>query len=466
MRKSHSESSKKNPIQGSVEEILEGRVRLFKRGYSRFYQARARLEPDKDRQNKKNAWQFRWKTFSTKQTELAPAKDYARKRYYEMLDRQEKGEPVNFKSFKYVVEEMVKDQERRKQSSSNLKNDKHTEGYYFKGEVLKRFFWSDDNYKLNIGDITYDHLQEYMVWRRNNVQEGDRRHTTDNPISDKTIHGDFVALRQTFKVAIRKGYITRIPEMPSLRYKKTYRGWFPPPEYKLLLKAVDEQIKSYTHTKTRRGDTRLKGYAEDLKDWIIWGVHTGLRVTESLRILVKQVDIHNIKEMDKGKAYCYIYIMDDQTKTEERVAVGMVGAVRSYKRMIERHNKGPDDLLFHENPRWRFAKLLKETAGVNTPNLRYDQAGRKKDSVSLRHTYIMYRLLYGKLDPFTIARICGNSVKTIENHYSAHLRPYMKKKEILHYEQLDNDIDWSQNFIAGLRQLNPTANKTDDEESE
>lgn len=415
--------------------LLDGKVRLFKRSFSQFYIATAKLGVGL------------WKTYSTKSTELNEAKDIAREKFFDLLRKQKEGEPLDDTSFKKVVLKMFKHQEHRF-DLGQIKNKTHLETYKVKVKVLTKFFW--DMNKKNIGDITTNDIMAYHSWRRDNVMKGDRRYLKDEPITDKTIHGDFSALRQTFKLALRENLINRIPEFPKLKYDKNrHRAWFTPPEYKALLKSADENI-------IRAGkDQRLKRYAEDLKDWILWGCHTGMRVNESLSIKVGQVEIHNEAQLEKGKAYCYIHILENQSKTGERIAIGMVGAVRAFKRMVERYNKKPHDLLFPENPRWRFTKLLKETSGVNTKSLRYDLAGRKRDSVSLRHNFIMFRLLYGKLDPFTIARICGNSVVTIENHYARHLTAQMKKREILHYEKLDNDIDWSNEFIQGLRNQQP-----------
>ena len=103
----------------------------------------------------------------------------------------------------------------------------------------------------------------------------------------------------------------------------------------------------------------------------------------------------------------------------------------------DRDKKNPEDKLFNRNPRWQLAELLKQTPGINTPNLRYDQDGRRRDAVSFRHYFIMARLLHGKLDVFTLARICGTSVHIISKHYAQHLTARMKVKDILHFEKVD-----------------------------
>jgi len=62
--------------------------------------------------------------------------------------------------------------------------------------------------------------------------------------------------------------------------------------------------------------------------------------------------------------------------------------------------------------------------------------GRTRNSKSLRHTYIMHRILTsgGRADVMKIARNCGVSPTVIDKHYASHLTPQMVEKDLIHIE--------------------------------
>jgi integrase len=159
--------------------------------------------------------------------------------------------------------------------------------------------------------------------------------------------------------------------------------------------------------------------------------HTGVRIGEALGIRRKDVKMwEGNKHSEKDR--CFIRV---KGKTGPRECVGMFGAVRVVERIDKRRNPGPDDKLFPTHNTKQFVALLDEAG------LRYDSEGRRRDLKSLRHTFIMFRLLEG-VDVFLLATNCGTSVKIISQHYGKHLTARMKADELV-------------KLTSGARQLSP-----------
>ena len=123
--------------------------------------------------------------------------------------------------------------------------------------------------------------------------------------------------------------------------------------------------------------------------------------------------------------------MRPETKKHDKPMVTMQAAVQVYESLL-RHQKiqgygGPEDHLFlpAENDRnyalavlgfW-FKWVMRE-AGLAT----IDGNNRPRTLYCLRHTSIMFRLLYGQgIDMLTLARNARTSVQMIERFYASSL---------------------------------------------
>ena len=130
--------------------------------------------------------------------------------------------------------------------------------------------------------------------------------------------------------------------------------------------------------------------------------------------------------------YRDVTIIDDEA-TEETIleiqvrgkrGVGycksMVGAVRPFKRLIERNTPegrdGPDPtaLLFPKTHRQLFNTILEEE------NLKFDREDQPRTAYGLRHTYICLRLMEGA-DIYQIAKNYRTGAEMIEKYYASHI---------------------------------------------
>ena len=224
--------------------------------------------------------------------------------------------------------------------------------------------------------------------------------------SRTTMHHEIITLRHVLKTANRHGWLPYLPDLTA-PYKSSgkiaHRAWFSPEEYKQLYKATGERAKNPKKE-------RWRSACEDLHDYVLFMVNSGLRPDEAKRIEVRDIEIvadgpnnertlHIAVRGKRGVGYC---------KT-------MPGAVLPFTRMKKRHNLQPNSLLFPKIQRELFNTLLDEL------RLKRDREGNPRTTYSLRHTYICFRLMEGA-DIYQIAKNCRTSVEMIEKYYASHIK--------------------------------------------
>ncbi len=186
-----------------------------------------------------------------------------------------------------------------------------------------------------VTDITPGLVQEYRVHRM--TSRIDRKTGLPKRPSRSTMHHEVIALRHVLKTANRHGWLPYLPDI-SAPYKMSgkiaHRAWFSPDEYKAFYKATGERAKNPKKE-------RWRSACEDLHDYVLFMVNSGLRPDEAKRIEIRDIDIvadgpgneeilHIAVRGKRGVGYC---------KT-------MPGAVISFKRMKERHSMESNQLLF------------------------------------------------------------------------------------------------------------------------
>jgi integrase len=244
-----------------------------------------------------------------------------------------------------------------------------------------------------------------------------------------TLHQEIVTLRLTLKTALRLDWIRFVPDL-SPPYKASgkisHRAWFSPEEYKTL----------YTATRERAANPPKPRWAwecEQLHDFVLFMVNTGLRPDEAGRLEFRDVEV--VQQDDTGEPILEISV---RGKRGVGYCKSMTGAVVPFERLRERKrvaNKDPKtswggesdtdpkelviprptDLLF---PDLRHHHL---NAVLDEEKLKINREGLRRSAYSLRHTYICLRLMEGA-DIYQIAKNCRTSVEMIEKFYAAHIK--------------------------------------------
>ena len=387
--------------------ILGGKVYVYKRPNSSLWQCSS-FFAGKNRRT------------STKEESLSKAKEIAEDWYLRLRGKLRDGEIKTEKTFREVSEHYLREYDIITQGQ---RNKKYVNGQHLRCRVhLVPFFGN-----MGISEITAGKIQEYRVHRyqQANTERG-------RPPGHSTMHQEIVTLRQALKTALRHGWLDRLPDF-SEPYRSSpkisHRAWFSPEEYKTL----------YEATRKRAQEPKKRGFnweAEQLHDFVLFAVNTGLRPDEAWRLEFRDVTI--VDDEDLGKTILEIEV---RGKRGVGYCKSMPGAVRPFERLRSRlrpariygvntptdtslnsnvleeqwRTPGPTDLVF---PKWQ-RELFKTI--LNEQNLRVDREGRPRTAYSLRHTYICLRLMEGA-DIYQIAKNCRTSVEMIEKYYAAHIK--------------------------------------------
>lgn len=364
--------------------LMDGKVQLYMRAASPHWQCSTSIAGKQRRT-------------TTKEESLARAKDVARDWYLGLMGKYRAGELKEGMTFRKASEIFVREFEVITQGE---RNKQYVESMALRLRVHLLPFFGD---KI-VTEITPGMVQEYRMHRM--TSRLDKKTQLPKRPARTTIHHDIITLRHVLKAANRHGALPYLPDI-SAPYKMSgkirHRAWFSQEEYKQLYKATAERAKNPKKE-------RWRSACEDLHDYVLFMVNSGLRPDEAKRIEVRDVEIakdgpgkerilHIAVRGKRGVGYC---------KT-------MPGAVLPFTRMQKRHKLEPTDLLFPKIQRELLNTLLDEIG------LKKDREGNPRTSYSLRHTYICFRLIEGA-DIYQIAKNCRTSVEMIEKYYASHIK--------------------------------------------
>jgi integrase len=367
-------------------EILGGKVQLYKRD-GRFWQCSTSIGGEQYRA-------------TTKKEELPQAEDFAEDWYLELRGKFKRGdlgklvEANGESTFREAGEQFLREYP---VMTEGQRNAIYVEGH--ERRLRKHLFPFFGDKPLS--QVTSGLVQEYRIHRLESSKP-----ERGKPQARNTMHQEIVVLRQVLKLAIRHGHISSLPDL-SQPYKTnskiSHRAWFSPDEYKQLYKA----------TRDRLENPRKKKYQadyEELHDYVLFMVNTGLRPDESKRIEFRDVKI--VDDRDSGQR---ILEIDVRGKRGVGFCKSMPGAVLPFQRVVKRRNPQPTDLVFPRTHHELFNTILSEL------KLKTDREGQRRTFYSLRHTYICLRLMEGA-DVYQIAKNCRTSVQMIEQFYASHIK--------------------------------------------
>jgi len=380
-------------------DILGGKVHIYQRPNSSHWQCSTYLAGKNRRR-------------TTKEESLSKAKEVAEDWYLQLRGKLRNGEIKTEKTFRDASEQYLKEY------------DIITQGQRSKHYVECQH-WRSDNHlvpffgEMGLSEITAGTIQEYRIHRH---QEATKKF--GKPPAHNTMHQEIVTLRQTLKTAVRHGWLDRLPDL-SEPYRSSpkisHRAWFSPEEYKKLYEATRKRA----HEPKQE---RFKWECEQLHDYVLFAVNTGLRPDEAWRLQFRDVSI--VEDDATGETILEIEV---RGKRGVGYCKSMPGAVRPFERLksrprpvrIDEPGRGgtndktrlpePTDLLF---PRWQrelFNAILDEE------KLKSDRDGQPRTAYSLRHTYICMRLMEGA-DIYQVAKNCRTSVEMIEKYYASHIK--------------------------------------------
>ncbi|MGA7699639.1 MAG: hypothetical protein WCB27_08535 [Thermoguttaceae bacterium] len=392
-------------------EFLGGKIQLYRRGRSSYWQCSASVGGKQRRA-------------STRETSLELARHVAEDWYLTLRGKDRAGLLKTERSFAEVAKQFLKEYEI---ITEGQRSPRWVEGHGIRLRVhLLPFFGP-----LGVSNVTAGKVQEYRMHRM--TSRVDKVTGKPKRPARSTLHDEIVTLRQVLKTAIRHGWLTHLPDLsPPYRTqgKIVHRPWFSPAEYKQLYKATREYAQKPFHD-------HYKWNAEQVHDYVLFMANTGLRPDEAKNLQHRDVSI--VVDEATGQKILEIEV---RGKRGIGYCKSMPSAVRPYKRLLARPLPGlpqgkrarrrrgetedipileevkypqPTDHVFPGNHVRLFNGVLRRA------KLKTDRDGNRRTAYSLRHTYICMRLMEGA-DIYQIAKNCRTSVEMIEKFYAAHIK--------------------------------------------
>ena len=373
--------------------LLDGKLKLFLRNDCKKYQAKVYIDGG-------------YKYFGTGTESFTQAKKLAEDWYCDLRSKQNSGIKIRSKSFGHVMNEYLWFQKSLVSGGALTKSQAHDYEVKLKNKRGISFF-----HNVAIDKIDTPMLSLYLQDRQLN----------DNATLN-TVKHDFVAMNKVFDFAVDRKYLDQRPQEPKTtrrrkksKKKSRSRQCFSKEEWKYLLKISKRRI-------TLAPDKNKKWKREQLHDFMIFMVHCGTRVNETLGIRYEDCRIGtNVDgkfvpdEINGDEIYFTIYDepeLDHNAKTGDREVRGSIAAVRAFRRLQKRNvDHKPEDKLFPHNHRDGLTALLKEA------KLKVDKFGKSRNAKSFRPTYINFQIDKG-IDPAWISRNCGTRLEMIQDWYA------------------------------------------------
>ena len=365
---------------------------------------------------------------STKTDNKAEALKFAKGFYEELIIKRRQGLALSSKSsFEGCAQAFVTDLQSRVARGEVTATTASNAGYRLNKSVLPYFGLQD------IAHIDYGMLQTYL------------QHLSKQkpPLSLSTIRSYVKLVRSVMQSAVRKKLITQIPEFPRISSDDNPRGYFTVSEYRKLwsrARAMRGQVIELRKVMNKAG-TEATQYAqqgklkvgrlirrvhmtEDLYQLIVFMTNSFIRPTDIKHLQHKHVEIVHGENT-------YLRLRLPESKKHKDPIVTMEKAVDVYKRMLLQLEKtkktiDPNAYVFmtEQTNRDNALKELQRQFDVllHVLHLRRSATNEERSLYSLRHTCIMFRLMYGEgMDVITLSRNARTSPEMIDRFYASKL---------------------------------------------
>src|SRR5208282_1525656 len=240
--------------------IMGGKVRLYRRENSRFWQCSTYLKGRNYR-------------VTTKEDSFEHAKQIAEDWYLELRGKARAGLLKTEKAFQTAAEQFLKEYGI---ITEGQRSPRWVEGHGIRLRLHLLPFFGE----LGLSEVTAGKVQEYRVHRISTSRTG-------KAPARSTIHDEIVTLRQVLKTALRHGWMAHLPDLSppyKTQGKIVHRPWFSPAEYKQLYEAAREYARQSAGKPWQWG-------AEQVYDFILFIGNTGLRPDEAKNLQHRDVTI-------------------------------------------------------------------------------------------------------------------------------------------------------------------------------
>jgi len=302
---------------------------------------------------------------------------------------------------------------RKEITQQTHKNDQ----YLLDSQVLP-FFREHD-----VGEINFALLDEFLL------------QLSDEELSPSSIQRYMALVRKTLDYALNRNIIHAMPKFPKVKKQDSARGWFSTTEYRKLysrayaLAGKEVQLRGITNREKKRSKTednavRTLHFTNELAYLIVFMSNSFIRPTDIKHMQHKHVTVVNKPDRT------YLRLTLPPSKKHHKPIATMAKAVETYTKLKTMHQANgmasADDYVFMPQFQNRDTALRRLQQQFNylldVLQLKKGSRNESRSLYSLRHTCIMYRLLFGDgIDLLTLARNSRTTVEMIERFYASEL---------------------------------------------
>ena len=322
-------------------------------------------------------------------------------------------------SFLICAEGLIKEDEQRAERGEISKRYAESQRNIVKGYLIQQFG------SYEVSEIDYGLLDEF----KNDLHR--------RQLSSSTIKLAFSTLGKIFNYALRYGYIKNAPLKPKVKVKDNPRSFLPLAQYKELRRvsmlALGKEFELRQRKGVKSGQGKLLRRVTVTKDLIYaipFMVYTFIRPSDLKTMQHRHIEIRS------GARGDYLYMPIPETKKHDKPITSLPRAAYYYKKLREHHQKigyGRDeDFLFLPDMLNRdsaYDKIANQFEAALS--LLKEKPAEAITLYALRHTAIMYRLIYGgEINLLTLARNARTSIAMIERFYASRLEGGMVVDEL------------------------------------
>jgi len=270
----------------------------------------------------------------------------------------------------------------------------------------------------DIGEIDYGVLNELLS------------QLSQAQLSASSILRHMGVIRKVLDHAINHSLLQALPKFPKVQKQDSARGWFNKSEYRKLWSRARALSGKEATLRGKPADGKEKGvvvrklqFTDELRYMIVFMCNSFIRPTDLKNMQHKHVQIIRSDNT-------YLRLQLPISKKKDKPIATMAKAVDVYEQLTALHGKSglaePDDYVFMPQYRNRTTALRRIEQQFNylldDLGMKQGARGEERTLYSLRHTCIMFRLLYGNgIDLLTLARNARTSVEMIERFYASEL---------------------------------------------
>ena len=405
--------------------LLELCLRTFQNGRRIYYHKSRIIKPELANKQRRIVGSLRTDDYDK-------AKPLAYKKHAEIELRQKQGQNVKPVSVAAAMDKFLK----------NYEENMHKKMGGYSKNILRNYrksiniYWREYVGSKDLENITDRDMEGYEEFRRvfakNTKRKKNkyRQHYKDT-VANSTLKGEINYFRQFLRWCATRDYYKGGAH--EWRYKtngkiKNRREAFSIDQYRDLVRYMrtNEYLNKGKHSNNGSPDKRVVRHRQMLRCYILFLCNTGLRVGEARHLKWKDVSFTKNK---LGEKVCVVEI--DQTlskvskgSTRSAKVIGRYTAWRAMERfrdfLISIEEAPTDDRFIFCNPKGKVIQHFREgfSAVIREAGVETDKFGVKFVPYSCRHTYITFRLKYGKnLSIHSLAKNARTSVEMIQSNY-------------------------------------------------